>query len=350
MKIRFLRSALVACAALVMTACGGGGSNSANNSSGSVGAITQTKVVTGTITGFGSVHVNGIHFNTNSATISRNGAPAQQSDLRVGQVVKVRGSVNDSTREGVASSVSQDDDVEGPISSIDAANKKFVVLGQTIIVDADTSFDDRISPASIAGLRVNDQIEVSGMVGANGDITATRIELRKPGVTQLEVTGKVSNLDAANRKFKINALTVNYSTAQLEGFASGAPSNDDLVEARGNALNAAGELVATKVEKETNEPRDADRGDRREVEGMITRFASKADFDVAGARSRPMRRPATKMAPKMTSRSMRAWRSRARWTPPAWCWWPPRSSSAGAAAPRLRARSTRSTRRTKSSP
>ncbi len=282
MKINFLRSTLVACAALAMSACGGGGSKSANNSTGAVGAIAQTTAVTGTITGFGSVHVNGIHFNTNSAAISRNGAPALQSDLRVGQVVKVRGSVNDSTGEGVASSVSQDDNVEGPISSIDIAGKKFVVLGQTIIVDTSTSFDDRISPASIAGLKVNDQVEVSGMVGATGDITATRIELRKPGVTRLEVTGKVSNLDAANRKFKINALTVNYSTAQLEGFATGAPANDDLVEARGNALNAAGELVATKVEKETNEARDADRGDRREVEGMITRFASKTDFDVAG--------------------------------------------------------------------
>jgi hypothetical protein len=282
MKITFLRSTLAACAALVMTACGGGGSGVANNSTGAVGAVTQTSAVTGTITGFGSVHVNGIHFNTNSAAISRNGAPALQSDLRVGQVVKVRGSVNDSTREGVASSVSQDDNVEGPISSIDVPNKKFVVLGQTVIVDTDTSFDDRISPASIAGLKVNDQVEVSGMVGANGDITATRIELRKPGVTQLEVTGKVSNLDSANRKFKINALTVNYSTAQLEGFATGAPANDDLVEARGNALNAAGELVATKVEKKTAEARDADRGDRRELEGMITRFASKTDFDVAG--------------------------------------------------------------------
>ena len=282
MKITFLRSTLAACAALVMTACGAGGSGIANNSTGAGGAVTQTTAVAGTITGFGSVHVNGIHFNTNSAAISRNGAPALQSDLRVGQVVKVRGSVNDSTREGVASSVSQDDNVEGPISSIDVPNKKFVVLGQTVIVDTDTSFDDRISPASIAGLKVNDQVEVSGMVGANGDITATRIELRKPGVTQLEVIGKVSNLDSANRKFKINALTVNYATAQLEGFATGAPANDDLVEARGNALNAAGELVATKVEKKTAEARDADRGDRRELEGLITRFASKTDFDVAG--------------------------------------------------------------------
>lgn len=129
--------------------------------------------------------------------------------------------------------------VEGPISSIDLVGKKFVVLGQTIIVDTSTSFDDRISPASTAGLKLNDRVEVSAMVSATGDITATRIELRKPGVTQLEVTGKVSNLDSANRKFKINALTVNYSTAQLEGFATGAPANDDLVEARGNALNAA---------------------------------------------------------------------------------------------------------------
>ena len=46
MKIRFLRSALVACAALVMSACGGGGSGNANNSTGAVGALAQTTAVT----------------------------------------------------------------------------------------------------------------------------------------------------------------------------------------------------------------------------------------------------------------------------------------------------------------
>lgn len=281
MNIRSVYLATAAVSTLLVAACGGGGE--ANNSASApppTAALTSS--VTGTITGFGSVYVNGIHFDTRSASFSKNGSPAVQSELRVGQLVKVRGSVNSSSGEGVATSVSQDDNVEGPISSIDAAAGKLIVLGQTVIVDTSTSFDDRISPASIQGLRFNDQIEVSGLVAANGEITATRIELRRAGQTQLEVTGKASNVDTAAKKFTINALTVNYSTAQLDGFSGGQPANGDLIEAKGTTLNAAGELVATKIEKESDEPRDADRGDRREVEGLITRFASATDFDVTG--------------------------------------------------------------------
>ncbi len=282
MKSNYLRFVVVACVSLIVSACGGSGTDSGGSLASN--APAPISAVTGTITGFGSVHVNGIHFDTSGAAIAKNGAPALQSDLRVGQLVKVRGSVNQTTGEGVASSVSQDDNVEGPIASIDAAAGKFVVLGQTIILDTSTSFDNRISPASIQGLKVNDQVEVSGMVAANGDIKATRVELRRAGQTQLEVTGTVSSADTAAKKFKIAALIVNYSTAQLEGFANGQPGNGDLVEAKGTVINAAGELVATKVENESNESRDADRGDRREVEGLVTRYVSATDFDVAGRR------------------------------------------------------------------
>jgi hypothetical protein len=283
MKTRFLRIAALAAAAL-LTACGGGGGDSTALNSSALAPVANngaTSVVSGTITGFGSVYVNGVHFDTRSATFSKDNAPALQSDLRVGQVVQVRGRV-DGNGSGSAESVSQNDNVEGPIASIDAAGNKFVVLGQTVLVDGSTSFDDSISPASLAGLKVGDQVEVSGMVAANGDIAATRVELRRPGQTQLEVVGKVSAHDAANKKFRINALVVNYSAAQLDGFANGAPADGDLVEAKGNALNAAGELLATKVEIERDEPRNADRGDRREIEGLITRYVAATDFDVAG--------------------------------------------------------------------
>jgi hypothetical protein len=276
------RIATVGLAVLLVACGGGGGANNSGAAPAAPSATSQSSVVSGTITGFGSVYVNGVHFDTRGATFSKDNAPAVQSDLRVGQVVKLRGRVDSNGTSGSAESVSQNDNVEGPISGIDAANSKFVVLGQTVLVDGDTSFDDSISPASLQGLKVNDQVEVSGMVAANGDILATRVELRRPGQTQLEVVGKVSAHDAAAKKFNINALVVNYASAQLDGFTGGQPNNGDLVEAKGNVLNAAGELVATKVEIENNEPRNADRNDKREIEGLITRYVSATDFDVAG--------------------------------------------------------------------
>ncbi|MGH8241275.1 MAG: DUF5666 domain-containing protein, partial [Steroidobacteraceae bacterium] len=73
-----------------------------------------------------------------------------------------------------------------------------------------SSFDDNIPGASLAGLAAGDIVEVSGMRRADGDIQATRIEA-KPAGTVCEVTG-------------------------------------DLIEVRGNSVNAAGELVASSIE------------------------------------------------------------------------------------------------------
>ncbi|MCS6946969.1 MAG: DUF5666 domain-containing protein, partial [Steroidobacteraceae bacterium] len=281
MTTEMLRGFWAAALALALSACGGGGSESGRSNLGATLSGEATAAVTGTITGFGSIYVNGIRFETRGATITKDNAPAQESDLRVGQVVNVRGRI-DNRGGGTAESITQSDNVKGPIASIDGAASRFVVLGQTVIVDANTSFDDSIIPASIQGLRVGDQVEVSGLIAANGDIHATRIERRRLGQTELKVVGRVSAHNAADKTFKINALTVTYATAQLEGFALGAPADGDLVEVKGNTLNAAGQLVATKVEIERDEPRGAERGDKREIEGLITRFVSATDFDVAG--------------------------------------------------------------------
>jgi len=44
----------------------------------------------GTITGFGSIYVNGVHFKTTSATIRKNGQVVAQSALRVGEIARIK--------------------------------------------------------------------------------------------------------------------------------------------------------------------------------------------------------------------------------------------------------------------
>jgi hypothetical protein len=121
-----------------------------------------------TIASFGSVVVNGIHYETNAATITVDGQPATQSDLRVGQVVSMVAELEDGAASGTASSVSFDDNVEGPIQSIDTASGVLVVLGQTVRIGTSTSFDDSILPRSLDGLAVGDFVEASGLVKADG--------------------------------------------------------------------------------------------------------------------------------------------------------------------------------------
>ena len=245
------------------------------------GAPVRVGVVsTGTITGFGSIIVNGIHFDTANAAIEVDGNPGIQSDLKVGHIVVVHGTMDDDGANAVADAVSFSDVVEGPISAIDTVAGTITVLGQLIIIDADTSFDDDISPASIDGLNINDTVEVSGFFLADGSISATRIE-REPAGTELEITGLVSMLTATT--FQINDLIVDFSAAQLDDFPTGSPENGQLVEAKGNNLGGAAELLATRVEFKGKDL-EAEDGDQVEVEGFITRFVSATDFDVAGVR------------------------------------------------------------------
>ena len=225
----------------------------------------------------GATIVNGVTFDTSSAVFTIDGSVGTQADLAVGQVIVIAGELGDDPTTGTADSVTFDDAVEGPIESIDLVAGTFSVLGQTVRVDAATSFDDDIDPATVEGLNVNDFVEVSGFFLADGTISATRIELRSVA-GEFELTGIVSNLSGMT--FEINGFSIDFSAAMLDNFPGGAPENGQLVEAKGDSLGASGELIATRVEFKGGD--FGEDGDRAEVEGFITRFVSATDFDVEG--------------------------------------------------------------------
>jgi len=276
---------LVAAFAMALAACGGGGGGGGSNggSGGGTGGIDRGGIITatGTITGFGSVHVNGVRYVTTGATFTIDDNPGAESDLRVGQVVRVEGRIEQDGVTGTATRVIFDDEVEGPVQSIDLAASRFVVLGRTVTVSAQTSFDDSIVPRSLEGLVVGERVEVSGRVATTGVVEATRVE-RKSAQGAVEVKGAVASLDTTARTFGLGLLSVNYATAQLSGFASGQPANGDRVEVFGS-LNGSGVLVATRVEKDGGGAAgNAD--EQADYEGLITNFASATDFAVAGQR------------------------------------------------------------------
>jgi hypothetical protein len=175
--------------------------------------------------------------------------------------------------------VSFDDNVEGPVDAVDVAAGTIVVMGQSVRVDGGTAFDDGTPNCALDMLQPGQVVEVSGFRDTTGLIRATRIECKAAG-GEFEVTGIVASLDTNQRRFQIGALSVDYSQAQLEDFPGGQPANGQTVEAKGTTINA-GMLMATRVEfKNPDVP--GNNGDRVEIEGLITRFASATDFDVAG--------------------------------------------------------------------
>lgn len=267
-----------ALAALGMAACGGGGgSNNNPPPSGGIDGV-GISVAVGPITGFGSIFVNGVEFSTSGAEIRIEDSPGSESELEVGDIVEVRGTVNDDGVTGTAEVVSFNDSVEGPVSGVDVAAGTLVVIGQTVRVTATTIFDNSFPDPSLGGIGVGDVVEVSGFPNADGEIVATRIEPKPPG-GELELFGVVSSFDGTARRFNVSTTVVDYSGAQL---SNGTPSNGVCVEVKGSNF-AGGVLTATRVEVKSCTVQVED-GDLGEIEGIITRFASATDFDIGSQR------------------------------------------------------------------
>ncbi len=239
--------------AVLLQACAGGGETGTGLNNGSGG----NDVSVGTITRFGSVWVNGVEFQTNATQVKLEGASAATNALKLGMVVTVKGKINADRVSGIADTISVEEVIEGPISVIGA--NSFTVLGQDIIVNETTLFEDNLK---FRDFLEKDLVEVSGIVKSAGVITATRVE-RKAELTSYKLKGIVSALIASAHTFMIGQLTVNY--ASLTGLAAGVPTDGMLVEVKGT-LDSGAVLVATSLKTETLEVVDAD---KFEIEGYV---------------------------------------------------------------------------------
>lgn len=259
-----------------LAACGGGGGGgSSSTPNQQISGIQGTGFAQGAITGFGSIFVNGVEFRTTSSTITVNGRSGTESELKVGQVVTIRGSVDSNGTTGTASSVAYDDDVKGQVSAIDTTAGTLVVMGQTVATDGNTRFGN---VADLASLVANtDFVEVSGFRDSSGVIRATRVE-KISSPSEFEVTGAVgAPIDTTAKTFKVGTLTVDYSTATtLNNFST--PTAGQTVEVRGTLVN--GVLKATRIDGKSGTT--LANGDPAKVEGIITRYVSNTDFDVNG--------------------------------------------------------------------
>ena len=265
--------------ALMLAACGGSGSSTS-----SPVAVappppppqTKTIVAMGPISGFGSIIVNGIKFDTSAASFTVDEASGSQSDLKVGQVVTVKGTL-DAQGNAKADSVEFDELVEGPITSIDLDLGEIVVLGQTIFITDDTAYNDSPQKPTIEDLLVGDTIEVSGAFDEDGNIDASLVD-PKPGNGIFEVHGFITNLDTAAMTFEFNALIVGYANAGLPEFGQEGPAEGDYASVKGRNFDNGGTLLATRVKKEDENPGEP--GDEAEIEGVITDFTSPESFSV----------------------------------------------------------------------
>jgi len=282
MKTRQISVSLTAIAmALALAGCGGGG--------GASDGVTSTSGTSiGTITGFGSIFVNGIEYETpNSADINLDNEDGDSSDLRVGMVVTVTGSVNDDGMTGVADSVEYDDELEGIVISNSIApgarTGKLDIMGQQVMVTATTVFESNVGGIiSVDQIATGNVVEVSGFADGTGNIEATRIEVKAATLSEylashdaIEVKGMINDLDTVAFTFELGELTVDYSGASLpqDGL-----TNDMYVEVKSTSGIdvGTGNLIASEVELEDDGKYgyEGDEGEQLEIKGTIS-----SDFD-----------------------------------------------------------------------
>ena len=273
--------------AAVATLSGCSGSSDDTTSSG------NSETVQGRITGFGSIFVNNVEYETHDARITIDGKPASEDDLKLGMVVTVRG--NSSGHHGYAESVDFNDDVEGVISQVNLDQNRIgtiVVMGYTVTVDENTilefettNIDSLTQAVYDPNVGIQHVAEISGYSDGQGSIHATHIEVKSYNSNNgvIEIKGFVKNHDSNSNTFMIANMEILHSSAtRFDDMPNGVVSDGMYVEVKGHGFDDQGRLIADKIE---NYGRDGvnsgDSDDDYKIEGVIS-LVSDESFQING--------------------------------------------------------------------
>ena len=253
---------------LSLVACGGTLS-SLPTQPGAASPVLATQTVSGTITALapdrsrltvagqtislsGTAASASLRAQGSGSSVRVNGKLASPKALSVGQEITVTAS------DGQATDVNIALEIKGRIDAIDLVSKTVTVAGQTVRITASTRIDlDRDedtaaqSTRTISDLSAGVFVEVSGVRGADGDIVASKVEVK--GAAELEEDGEkdrtelkgiLSDLNAADKSFTVKGVQVTYAAAQVEG----TPVNGAAVKVEGSYAASTRTLVASQVE------------------------------------------------------------------------------------------------------
>lgn len=262
-SVLFKKTALAASIAL-LTACSG------SDTTTSASATDGTSV--GVVTGFGSIYVNGVEYETDNAIITIDGKIALETDIGVGDICVVDGTVNPDGLTGTAISVTCTDELEGYVTDTSGLLNgvgTIVVMGQTVNITLDTVFDSD-TYASIDQLMVDNIVEISGFSDGAGTVVATRVETKSDIDNDIEIKGLVSNL--LDTTFTIGTLVVDYSTvSSMPVLTEGLYVE---VKADTAPVDNAGVLTLTatyiEIEEDGDMDIDGDSGQELNVTGLVS--------------------------------------------------------------------------------
>jgi hypothetical protein len=268
---RLARSALAWLAAAVLAiGCGGGGGGDSSAATGS--AFTM-----GTISGFGSIIVDGVRFDDSRAqVVDDDDQPHDRSELKLGMTVEV---LSDRVQgaSALARHIRFGAEIVGPVEAIDVAVKQLTVLGQTVDVTDTTVFDDSLA-GGLAALAVGDVVEVHAQFNsANGHYIAKRIE-KEGQVNFFRLRGVVAALDTTAETFKIGGATISYAAIAAADLPPNF-GNGSAMRVRLQTTAVAGVWQAISIRSGVRKVEDHDEA---RVRGVVTAFTDITSVSVNG--------------------------------------------------------------------
>lgn len=231
----------------ILSACGGGGGGSIGIAD---GGIRGTGSSVGPVSGFGSVFVNGVKFETRNIpnrSVDSNDDISSEDDLEKGMILRVEG-VWRPDNTGEAERLEYDDTFRGPVSDVtppDAENNtpgSFRMLGQTI------RFDNR-TVVRVGNGELTDGMTVRVSAWRTGD------GYRASYVGSV-TTGPDFPLELEGRIEEVNQDGFRIGDQWIQGrFTAGYPGNltindvvvGALVEVEGRFLSPGGDIIAAEI-------------------------------------------------------------------------------------------------------
>lgn len=258
------RRSWIVLASAALTGCGGGGGGSTTASApgtGGTGIYAQ-----GSISGFGSVILNGVKFDDTAAQVWLDGVRRTSADLRLGMVAAIQGERGVDLTLGTAShidvwSIAQGLVTQGSVTP--GALGQFTVSGMTVQTDSNTVFDGVSAPAQ---LTPGQRVAVWGLqTGADGRTwNATRVAV-VPDTQVIPDPPVVSSglVSVTNSQFFLNGW-------RLTGALASTLSGGQLARVQGDlSLSASTDLELTGV-KSLEPLASVQPQGEIEIEGFVT--------------------------------------------------------------------------------
>lgn len=276
------RTALIGIAGAVaeMAGCGGGGTDFAGLSSGGTGSFTS-----GTITGFGSIIVNGIRYNNDTATVlSSDDSVSSNPALKLGMVVNIEGSAVTAASSATglptanAYRITYVSEWIGPVSN--RASTTFQILGHTVDILANTFFGGAVQ--QLSDLRDTHFVEVYGYVDqVDGHIQASRIDVSTSQPSAYKLSGALTQINQAAGTANLGQTPISWSAPNA--LPSGI-SNGDFVRVDLSTTPVGAVWTANRIQLLSSplSRLPSDHSYEAEIHGSITSYQSSASFIVNG--------------------------------------------------------------------